>query len=118
MLGSGRGLVPHVVRLPRIPNDAQWQSFLFLAAASLLRDRLMLALTYYGALRRSELTSQTIGDFDSCTVSSASGQKPPRAGGSELSATALGSARAGGPPYADETERNRSGCPVPFRVRS
>ncbi len=64
MLSSGRGLVPRVVRLPRIPDDAQWQAFLFHAAASPLRDRLMLALTYYGALRRSEVTSLSIEDFD------------------------------------------------------
>lgn len=64
MLSSGRGLVPRVVKLPRIPDDAQWQSFLFHAAASPLRDRLMLALTYYGALRRSEITSLSIEDID------------------------------------------------------
>jgi len=64
MLNSGRGLVPRVVKLPRIPDDAQWQSFLFHAADSPLRDRLMLALTYYGALRRSEVTSLSIEDFD------------------------------------------------------
>lgn len=64
MLISGRGLVPRVVKLPCIPDDAQWQSFLFHAAASPLRDRLMLALTYYGALRRSEITSLSIDDFD------------------------------------------------------
>lgn len=63
-LSSGRGLVPRVVKLPRIPDDAQWQSFLFHAAASPLRDRLMLALTYYGALRRSEITSLSIEDID------------------------------------------------------
>jgi len=64
MLNSGRGLVPRVVKLPRIPDDAQWQSFLFHVAASPLRDRLMLALTYCGALRRSEVTSLNIEDFD------------------------------------------------------
>ena len=64
ILSSGRGLVPRVVKLPRIPDDAQWQSFLFQAAASPLRDRLMLALTYYGALRRSEITSLSVDDFD------------------------------------------------------
>lgn len=64
MLSARRGLVPRVVKLPRIPDDAQWQSFLFCAAASPLRDRLMLALTYYGALRRSEITSLNIEDFD------------------------------------------------------
>lgn len=64
MLNSGRGLVPRIVKLPHIPDDAQWQSFLFHAAAYPLRDRLMLALTYYGALRRSEVTSLSIEDFD------------------------------------------------------
>lgn len=64
ILSSGRGLVPRVVKLPRIPDDAQWQSFLFHAAATPLRDRLMLALTYYGALRRSAITSLSIDDFD------------------------------------------------------
>ncbi|WP_244563490.1 tyrosine-type recombinase/integrase [Pantoea rodasii] len=64
MLSSGRGLVPRVVKLPRIPDGAQWQAFLFHAAASPLCDRLMLALTYYGALRRSEVTSLSIEDFD------------------------------------------------------
>ena len=64
MLSSGRGLVPRVVKLPRIPDDAQWQAFLFHAASSPLRDRLMLALTYYGALRRSEITSLRVDDLD------------------------------------------------------
>lgn len=64
MLSSCRGLVPRVVKLPSIPDDTQWQSFLFHAAASPLRDRLMLALTYYGALRRSEITSLSIDDLD------------------------------------------------------
>ncbi|MGK3131366.1 tyrosine-type recombinase/integrase [Pantoea sp. C8B4] len=64
MLSSGRGLVPRVVKLPRIPDDAQWHAFLFHAASSPLRDRLMLALTYYGALRRSEITSLRVDDLD------------------------------------------------------
>jgi len=64
MLNVGRGLIPRVVKLPQIPDDAQWQSFLFHAASSSLRDRLMLALTYYGALRRSEITSLSIEDLD------------------------------------------------------
>jgi len=64
MLSSGRGLVPRVVKLPRIPDDAQWQAFLFHAASSPLRDRLMLALTYYGALRRSEITALRVDDLD------------------------------------------------------
>ncbi|MEI7187771.1 site-specific integrase [Dickeya dianthicola] len=61
---SGRGLIPRIVKLPRIPDDAQWQSFLVHAAGSPLRDRLMLALTYYGALRRAEVTALSIDDLD------------------------------------------------------
>ena len=34
MLNSGQGLVSLVVKLPRIPDDAQWQSFLSHAATS------------------------------------------------------------------------------------
>lgn len=64
LLSSGRGLVPRVVKLPWIPDDAQWQAFLFHVAASPLRDRLMLALTYYGAMRRSEITSLCVDDLD------------------------------------------------------
>lgn len=65
MLSAGRGLLPRLVKLPHIPDDAQWQSFLFYATASPLRYHLMLALTYYyGALRRSEVTSLSIEDFD------------------------------------------------------
>ncbi|PZD65558.1 tyrosine-type recombinase/integrase [Pantoea ananatis] len=64
MLCSGRGLVPRIVRLPRIPDDAQWQLFLAHAADSPLRDRLMLALTYCGALRRSEVTALSTDDLD------------------------------------------------------
>ncbi|MDF7662822.1 hypothetical protein PUG81_28060 [Erwiniaceae bacterium L1_54_6] len=33
-LNSGRGLAPRIVKLPRIPENGQWQSFLFHAAAS------------------------------------------------------------------------------------
>ncbi|WP_346345278.1 tyrosine-type recombinase/integrase [Pantoea dispersa] len=37
---------------------------LFYAAASSLRDRLILALIFYGALRRSEIILLRIGDCD------------------------------------------------------
>nr|WP_255471505.1 site-specific integrase [Pantoea sp. PSNIH1] len=64
MLCSARGLVPRIVKLPRIPDDAQWQLFQAHAADSPLRDRLMLALTYCGALRRSEVTALSTDDLD------------------------------------------------------
>jgi len=61
---SGRGLVPRIVRLPRIPDDREWETLLAQAAGAPLRDRLMLALAYYGALRRAEVTALRIDDLD------------------------------------------------------
>ncbi|EGD1407095.1 site-specific integrase [Salmonella enterica] len=61
---SGRGLVPRMTKLPRIPDDQAWFILLKQAAASSLRDRLMLALAYYGALRRAEVTALRIDDID------------------------------------------------------
>ncbi|WP_183131756.1 site-specific integrase, partial [Pseudomonas syringae] len=50
--GFVRGLVPRLIKLPDIPTDKQWQYVLSTAAKSSIRDRLMLALAYCGALRR------------------------------------------------------------------
>lgn len=61
---SGRGLVPRMTKLPRIPDDQAWFDLLKQAATGSLRDRLMLALAYYGALRRSEVTALRIDDID------------------------------------------------------
>jgi len=61
---TGRGLVPRITRLPVIPDDDQWLRFLKHVSAASLRDRLMLALAYFGALRRSELTALTLEDID------------------------------------------------------
>lgn len=61
---SGRGLVPRITRLPRIPDDHGWFTLLQQAAAGSLRDRLMLALAYYGALRRAEVTALRVDDLD------------------------------------------------------
>ncbi|PHM27614.1 tyrosine-type recombinase/integrase [Xenorhabdus budapestensis] len=60
----GRGLIPRLIKLPVIPNDTEWFHFLKLTATAPLRDRLMLALAYYGALRRAEVTSLRIEDMD------------------------------------------------------
>ncbi|MGC0860032.1 site-specific integrase [Pantoea agglomerans] len=61
---TGRGLVPRITRLPGIPDDGQWLRFLKHVSAASLRDRLMLALAYYGALRRTELTALRLEDID------------------------------------------------------
>ena len=61
---SARGLVPRIVKLPRIPDDPGWFALLRQAAHASLRDRLMLALAYYGALRRAEVTALRIDDID------------------------------------------------------
>ena len=62
--GFVRGLVPRLIKLPDIPTDKQWQYFLSTAAKSSIRDRLMLALAYCGALRRAELVALRIEDLD------------------------------------------------------
>ncbi|WP_232533544.1 tyrosine-type recombinase/integrase [Salmonella enterica] len=61
---SGRGLVPRMTKLPRIPDDHAWFTLLKQAATGSLRDRLMLALAYYGGLRRAEVTALRIDDID------------------------------------------------------
>ena len=62
--GFVRGLVPRLTKLPQIPTDEQWRHFLSIAARSSIRDRLMLSLAYFGALRRSELIALRIEDLD------------------------------------------------------
>ncbi len=62
--GFIRGLVPRLIKLPDILNDEQWRHFLSIAARSSIRDRLMLSLAYFGALRRAELVALRIEDLD------------------------------------------------------
>lgn len=62
--GFARGLVQRLVKLPGIPSDEEWLALLHVAARSSVRNRLMLALGYYGALRRSELLALSISDLD------------------------------------------------------
>lgn len=59
-----RGLVPRETKLPDIPSDADWALVLDRAAREGLRNRLMFALAYFGALRREELVSLKLTDFD------------------------------------------------------
>ena len=62
--GFVRGLVQRLVKLPHVPDDQAWLALLRVAANSSVRNRLMLALGYYGALRRSELLGLHISDLD------------------------------------------------------
>ncbi|MDO7887602.1 tyrosine-type recombinase/integrase [Hymenobacter cheonanensis] len=62
--GSRRGLLPHHKRLPWIPDEEQWQNIVTATDVEPLRNRLMLALAYDGALRREELCLLHTGDFD------------------------------------------------------
>ncbi|EOU3971263.1 tyrosine-type recombinase/integrase [Salmonella enterica] len=64
MPSAGRGVVQRITRLPRIPDDSQWYHLLNYVSDGTLRDRLMLALAYHGALRRNEVTNVAIEDID------------------------------------------------------
>ncbi|WP_412538717.1 tyrosine-type recombinase/integrase [Longispora sp. K20-0274] len=59
-----QGLVRQTYRVPWIPPEAVWERVLAAAKAESLRNRLMLALAYDGALRREELVQVAIDDFE------------------------------------------------------
>jgi site-specific recombinase XerD len=59
-----RGLVRRVEQAPWIPNEWDWQRILHVAQAEPLRNRLMVALAYDGALRREELVQLEVADFE------------------------------------------------------
>ncbi|GHO91505.1 integrase [Reticulibacter mediterranei] len=59
-----RGLIPHYQKLPWLPSDEEWQTLLKTLKTDLLRNQVMLLLAYEGALRREELVTLAIGDFD------------------------------------------------------
>jgi integrase/recombinase XerD len=59
-----RGLVRRYRSLPWIPGDEEWKAILEAAREEPLRNRLMLLLSYDGALRREELISLEVGDLD------------------------------------------------------
>src|SRR5437899_924302 len=52
-----QGLVRRVEKAPWIPNEDAWDRILRAAEQESLRNRLMAALAYDGALRREELVS-------------------------------------------------------------
>lgn len=62
--GFSRGLVARLIKLPHVPTEDEWLSILRAAASDTVRNRLMLAFAYYGALRRCELVALRIGDLD------------------------------------------------------
>jgi integrase/recombinase XerD len=64
MGGNRRGLVPHQVRLPWIPDEADWRAILDAARREPIRNRMMLALAYDAGLRREELCSLRTDDID------------------------------------------------------
>lgn len=59
-----RGLLRHYRRLPWIPTDQQWRLLLAAFGGESLRNRLMLLLSYDGALRPSELVAIRLEDID------------------------------------------------------
>ena len=62
--GFVRGVVPRLIQLPKIPSDEEWNRLLQIVSSDSTRNKLMLALAYYGALRRAELVSLCIEDID------------------------------------------------------
>ncbi|WP_371356091.1 tyrosine-type recombinase/integrase [Pseudomonas chlororaphis] len=62
--GFSRGLVARLIKLPVVPNDEDWLRIVAVASRASLRDRLMLALAYYGALRRAEVVALQLEDLD------------------------------------------------------
>jgi site-specific recombinase XerD len=59
-----RALIPRYQKLPWIPDDGQWQAILEAVRTEPLRNRAMFLLCYDSALRRDELCSLEVGDFD------------------------------------------------------
>ena len=62
--GTEPGLVPRLSKLPWIPSEQQWDDVLRVAGREPVRNRLMLALAYDGALRREELCRLHTDDLD------------------------------------------------------
>jgi integrase/recombinase XerD len=59
-----RGLLPHYHKLPWIPSDQEWCDVLQALSTERLRNQTMLLLAYDGALRREEVVTVEIGDFE------------------------------------------------------
>jgi integrase len=63
-MAARKGLVPRMVKLPWIPAEQQWLDVLGVFRAEPVRNRLMLAMAYDGALRREELCALRTDDVD------------------------------------------------------
>lgn len=60
-----RGVLSHKKLLPWIPSDNAWEQFItHIMANESTRNQLMILLAYDGALRREELVSLRVDDFD------------------------------------------------------
>jgi site-specific recombinase XerD len=59
-----QGLVRRIEQAPWIPSEDGWRAVLDAAGAEPVRNRLMVALAYDGALRREELVQLEVGDFE------------------------------------------------------
>src|SRR6266567_9348680 len=60
-----KGVVAHQQRLPWIPSDSAWEALItHLMLHASIRNQLMILLAYDGALRREELVSLRVDDFD------------------------------------------------------
>ncbi len=59
-----RGLLPRYHKLPWVPDDQEWYELLRTLKGERLRNQVMLLLAYDGALRREEVVTLEIGDFD------------------------------------------------------
>ncbi len=59
-----RGLLPRPRHLPKLPTDEQWKNLLEALRLRPARDALMFMLAYDGALRRNEVVTLRLDDFD------------------------------------------------------
>jgi len=62
--GGKRGLVPQMRHFPWIPNGEEWEQIIRVVQQCKVRDQLLFALSYDAALRREEVCSLHISDFD------------------------------------------------------
>ncbi|WP_216825551.1 site-specific integrase [Kiloniella sp. EL199] len=63
-IGFNGCLVRKIEQLPRIPTDDIWKQIIYAAISESLRNRVMFALAYFGALRREELVNLSVTDID------------------------------------------------------
>lgn len=63
-VGFRYGLVRRSKLLPHLPFDPEWGRLQEVVAQETVRNRLMFALAYYGALRREELVNLRVSDID------------------------------------------------------